>query len=38
MNLQKAGFVGLGLIRGSVAKAIRQYVPDCQIVAFDKNK
>lgn len=38
MNLQKAGFVGLGLIGGSVAKAIRQYVPDCQIVAFDKNK
>ncbi len=38
MNLQKAGFVGLGLIGGSVAKAIRQYIPDCQIVAFDKNK
>lgn len=38
MNLQKAGFVGLGVIGGSLAKAIRQYYPECQIVAFDKNK
>lgn len=38
MQLQKAGFVGLGVIGGSLAKAIRQYFPDCQIVAFDKNK
>ena len=38
MNLQKAGFIGLGVIGGSLAKAIRQYYPDCQIVAFDKNK
>jgi len=35
---QKIGFVGLGLIGGSIAKAIRQYYPDYEIVAFDKNK
>lgn len=34
----KIGFIGLGLIGGSLAKAIRQYYPDCEIVAFDKNK
>ncbi len=32
------GFIGLGLIGGSIAKAIRQYYPDYQILAFDKNK
>lgn len=35
---EKIGFIGLGLIGGSIAKAIRQYHPDCEIVAFDKNK
>lgn len=35
---QKAGFIGLGLIGGSIARAIRQYYPDFEIVAFDKNK
>ena len=35
---QKVGFIGLGLIGGSVAKAIRQYYPEYEIVAFDKNK
>lgn len=35
---EKIGFIGLGLIGGSIAKAIRQYYPNCQIVAFDKNK
>lgn len=34
----KIGFIGLGLIGGSIAKAIRQYYPDTKIVAFDKNK
>ncbi len=34
----KAGFIGLGLIGGSIAKAVRQYHPDFEIVAYDKNK
>lgn len=34
----KTGFIGLGLIGGSIAKAIRQYFPDSEIVAFDKNR
>lgn len=32
----KIGFIGLGLIGGSIARAIRQYYPDSEIVAFDK--
>lgn len=35
---QKAGFIGLGLIGGSIARAIRRYYPEFEIVAFDKNK
>ena len=35
---KKIGFVGLGLIGGSIAKAIRQYYPEFEIVAFDKSK
>lgn len=35
---QKIGFIGLGLIGGSIAKAIRLYYPDCELTAFDKNK
>lgn len=35
---KKIGFIGLGLIGGSIARAIRQYYPDYEVVAFDKNK
>lgn len=38
MEKKKIGFIGLGLIGGSIAKAIRRYYPDYEIVAFDKNK
>ncbi|MCL2141855.1 MAG: prephenate dehydrogenase [Methanimicrococcus sp.] len=34
----KIGFIGLGLIGGSLAKAIRRYYPECEIVAFNKSK
>ena len=34
----KIGFIGLGLIGGSIAKAVRQYFPDYEIIAFDKNR
>ena len=34
----KIGFIGLGLIGGSIAKAIRQYFPESDITAFDKNR
>ena len=29
----KIGFIGLGLIGGSIARAVRQYFPDCEIAA-----
>lgn len=29
------GFIGLGLIGGSIAKALRQNFPDCTILAYD---
>lgn len=35
---KKIGFVGLGLIGGSIAKAVRQYFPDYEVLAFDKSK
>ncbi len=38
MEHKKIGFVGLGLIGGSIAKAIRRYYPDWEIAAFDKNR
>lgn len=32
------GFIGLGLIGGSIAKALRKSYPDCRIYAYDINK
>ena len=32
------GFIGLGLIGGSIAKALRKTYPDCHILAYDINK
>ncbi len=32
------GFIGLGLIGGSIAKALKVSVPDCKIIAYDINK
>ena len=36
-NTYKFGFIGLGLIGGSVAKAIRQYWPESEIVAYNPS-
>ena len=33
----KVGFIGLGLIGGSIAKAIRKKYPEAEITAFDKD-
>ena len=38
MTSVKIGFIGLGLIGGSIAKAIRRYYPDYELLAFDKNR
>lgn len=35
---KRVGFIGLGLIGGSIARALRLYFPDYEIIAFDKNK
>lgn len=31
------GFIGLGLIGGSVAKAIRRFHPDSRIIAYNRS-
>lgn len=31
-------FIGFGLIGGSIAKALKQYEPDCHILAYMRNK
>lgn len=38
MNIKTVGFIGLGLIGGSIAKAIRQYHPDVRILAYMRSR
>lgn len=38
MNKQHIGFIGFGLIGGSIAKALKENNPDYTITAFDINK
>ena len=36
--MRTIGFIGLGLIGGSIAKAIRKYHPDYHILAYNRSK
>ncbi len=38
MNTTTFGFIGLGLIGGSIARAIREKLPESQIIAYDINQ
>lgn len=38
METTTIGFIGLGLIGGSIAKAIRKFHPDYQILAYNRTK
>ena len=37
MSTLTFGFIGLGLIGGSIARAIRQNLPQSQIIAYEIN-
>lgn len=38
MNTLHIGFIGLGLIGGSIAKALKKNIPEIQIIAYDVNE
>lgn len=38
MSQTTCGFIGLGLIGGSIAKALKKYSADIRIIAFDVNR
>ena len=38
MEPAAAGFIGLGLIGGSIAKALKKFYPQCRIYAYDKDE
>ena len=38
MQIKTIGFIGLGLIGGSIAKAIKQYHPDIRILAYMRSR
>ena len=38
METTTIGFIGLGLIGGSIAKAIRKFHPGYQILAYNRTK
>ena len=38
MKLQTFGFIGLGLIGGSLAMALRPAIPDCRIIAYIRSQ
>ena len=38
METTTIGFIGLGLIGGSIAKAIKKFHPDYQILAYNRTK
>ncbi len=37
MKQLTCGFIGLGLVGGSIARALKQFIPEVRIVAFDPN-
>ena len=34
----KTGFIGLGLIGGSIARAVRHFYPDAEIIAYSRTR